>query len=198
MQDSQSGSIRLELISTAPGDFSGRKKVAYFTPQKEVAHKFAQWAKHKFNDQEVFITRVFIPDAMLNELSSGTTYLWFEDRSRPKDEWKRVVCLSRKAYDLDEDLSWIARKDLLIGNMVRGVNQKFNNMPESDYPKLTIEDVLHVEIGGYSKEAIQWVFQSSKAQRAFSKHCGDKITFFSLGTYFAPKPEEEVAAYKQG
>ncbi|KAF2142645.1 uncharacterized protein K452DRAFT_318231 [Aplosporella prunicola CBS 121167] len=98
----ETGKINLASISTAPGDFSGTFRTAYFTPQRETADRYACWRKHKQPISEIAVIQVAVPDDFIRSLS--TQYLWLKDRSRPSDEWKELIWHSKRGMRLPKDL----------------------------------------------------------------------------------------------
>src|SRR3954453_12747522 len=103
--------VDLSAISTVPGDFTGQKKVAYWTPQKETADRYAQWTKHKVDISEIVMIQIAVPESLIKTLV--VYYLWYDERRMPKDEWKKLVYYSRRGKYLPPELDHIEEKDLL-------------------------------------------------------------------------------------
>ncbi|KAI9786809.1 MAG: hypothetical protein M1839_005040 [Geoglossum umbratile] len=171
--------IDLSAISTMPGDFSGFQKLAYWTPQKETADRYAQWTKHKVPDSEIVMVQVAIPESLLKGLT--VYYLWQDERLLPKDEWKKLVYYGRRGKYLPTELRHIEQRDLLIGHISSGVHRKFEQL--THWNQIKDEDVLSVQIAGENRKAIQWVFNTAKARDGFMEKCRGKIWLHNLGTF---------------
>lgn len=61
----------MSAISSIPGGFNGVAKVGYWTPQKEIADRYAQWAKHKCEISEVAIIQVAVSERLMRTLTVG-------------------------------------------------------------------------------------------------------------------------------
>lgn len=175
-----SGHVEVAAIATSPGDFSGRHSEGYFTPQREVADRYAQWSKHKAVIATITIVQVAVPLSFVESLD--TAYLWFGDL------WKQVIWWSRRGLALPKDLKDIKRKGLFIGHIATGTHEKFVAFPS---PKEIKENVLlEVEIEGENKRGIQWTFRGDDVEEAFNRHCHGKVWIHSLGALCTPKQSE--------
>ncbi|OCK90250.1 uncharacterized protein K441DRAFT_666276 [Cenococcum geophilum 1.58] len=174
--------IKLAAISTIPGDFNSQRRLAYWTPQRETADRYAQWTKHKVDISEIVMIQVAIPESLMRNLT--TYYLWCGERQTPKDEWRKLVYHSRRCEDLPRELVHIEQYDILIGHIASGTNRKFEQL--THWSQITDEDILTVQIAGERRTAIQWVFHTTKARHAFEEQCRGKIWLHSLGTLKIP------------
>lgn len=169
--------IRLGEISSRPGDFSGETTVAYWTPQKETADHYARWAKLKAQETELCMIQVAVPDSFTRSLS--TKYLWFDERSQPTDEWKKLIWYSRRNEVFPKELAYLYQKDLLIGHIASGKHVKYVRL--SDYTRIRESDLLTMAINGEERKAIQWAFHTYHAKVGFAEYCKDKIWLHKLG-----------------
>jgi hypothetical protein len=94
--------IKLSTISTIPGDFNCQMTLAYWTPQRETADRYAQWMKHKVDISEIVMIQVAIPESLMKNLTAY--YLWYAKRRTPKDEWRKLVYHSRHCKCLPQEL----------------------------------------------------------------------------------------------
>ncbi|KAI9774715.1 MAG: hypothetical protein M1839_001676 [Geoglossum umbratile] len=171
--------IKLLAISTIPGDFSGQKKLTYWTPQRETADRYAQWTKHKVDISEIVIIQVAVPESLIKALA--VKYLWYRETQMPREEWRKFVYHSRRAEDLPPELHYIEQCDLLIGHIATGVNRKFESLDH--WNQIKDEDVLTIRIAGEQKMAIQWAFNTYKARDGFVEQCRGKVWLHYLGTF---------------
>ena len=156
------GKIRVGAIRSYPGDFAGSRGLAYFTPQKEVADRYAQWAKQKTEITNVVVVKVAVPWDWIEVLQ--TEYLWV---NHPQNMWKKLVWSSRCGDPLSEELEYLLQKDLLVGHIASGTNKKFERM--SPHTQIKENDLLTVMIDGEMKKAIQWVFLIRIEQKGCSR-----------------------------
>lgn len=180
--DAATGIVNLAAISSFPGDFSGQKKVPYFTPQKETADRYARWLKHKAPNPEVTIAQVAVDWTWVKRLT--TEYLWLDS---PHDIWKKVIFQCRRESRLPTALVYIEERDILIGHIASGVNVRYERM--NSYEQIT--DSLTVKVDGHTTAAIQFVFQTRKAQEEFEEHCKGKIWLHSVGAFKRASVTEE-------
>lgn len=178
--------INLHVISTYPGDFSASRVVASWTPQKETADRYAQWAKHTAKDEEIAIIQVAVPEVFTRTLT--TEYLWFGDRERSTDLWKKVIWHCRRGVEFPEELDHLTQKDLLIGHIASGKHRKYERM--AHYNQIDEGDVLTIEVDGTGRKSVQWIFQTSKAKRGFQEHCQGKVWIHNLGRLRVPVPKD--------
>ena len=170
-----SGHVELAAIATSPGDFSGRNSVGYFTPQREVADRYAQWSKHKAEIALITILQVAVPSSFVESLD--TEYLWFGD------VWKQVVWWSRRGLTLPNALKDLKKKALFIGHIATGIHDPSpEDIKESALLKVRVEDE--------EKRAIQWTFRGEDVEEAFNRHCHGKVWIHSLGALCIPKQSE--------
>ncbi|KAA6415576.1 MAG: hypothetical protein FRX48_00292 [Lasallia pustulata] len=175
--DEGTGKVDIGAIAASPGDFSGRAKVTYFTPQRNVADRYAQWQKHKVALANITVLQVAVPWAFVESLNME--HLWFGDC------WKEVVWWSRRRSELPKELENLEEKDLFIGHIVTG---KDSNFIAFSSPDLIKEDaVLTVKVNGEEEKAIQWTFRGRKVEKAFNTHCHGKVWLHQLSTLCTPK-----------
>jgi len=180
------GEIDLATIATVPGDFSGTRRVAYFTPQKETADRYAKWTKHKTDIVKVVIAQVAVPWSLVEKLSPQ--YLWFQDSQNANDTWKKLVWYCRRGKSLPKELRYIEEKDLLIGHIASGTNVKYERL--KSHEQIKSNDLLTLQVDGEEKKALQWVFQTHRATDDFETECRGKIWIHSLGALNIPKQSE--------
>ncbi|MCJ1365847.1 hypothetical protein MMC16_004972 [Acarospora aff. strigata] len=178
--------ISLEAISTSPGDFSGTRHVAYWTPQRETADSYAQWSKHKMDISEFAIIQVAVPGNLINSLS--TEHLWFGDHDKPTDQWKKLVWHGRKGLRLPKEIRYLEEKDLLIGHIaMSGIHREYEQMVDST--RIRESDVLTVKVNSEERKALQWIFNTYKATDGFEEHCSGKVWIHGVGCLMvAPEP----------
>lgn len=182
--------IDLAAIFTCPGDFSSLKAVAYWTPQKETANRYAQWCKQKTPVSEIVFIQVAVPESFIDSLV--TEYLWCGDRQKPTDTWKKLIWYSRRGKMVPVELDYLDEKDLLIGHISSGIHKKVEHL--KDHTKIGERDVLSVKIDGEERKAVQWVFNTTKAMRAFARTCVGKVWIHSAGHLMVP-PEQHLSRF---
>ncbi|CAI7634453.1 unnamed protein product [Penicillium palitans] len=167
--------LDLEPISSTPGDFSGRTAVAYFSPQRETADRYAMYKKHRFSIAELAILQVAVPDSLVQSLSIN--YLWADGAE--SQLWKKVIWHCRRGQRLPKDLRYMGNKDLWIGHIAKSTNSNFATT--ESYTQIQSPDVLAVQVNGEWRNAIQWVFYSDHAEELFAQCCKGKTWIHSIG-----------------
>ncbi|KAF2139824.1 uncharacterized protein K452DRAFT_310206 [Aplosporella prunicola CBS 121167] len=177
--DFSTQTAKITALESSPGDFSHRGR-SYFSPQHETADRYAQWAKHKSDITQVSILQVALPNKWVESLDAH--YLWLG--ALPTDEWSQVVWHSRNGERFPKELRHVYNKDLLIGHIASGINEKYVAM---DKPTMIKDkDVLKVESEGEDVKSIQWVFQSMKAEDGFETECKGKVWVHMCGCLKTP------------
>lgn len=172
-------------MSSATGDFSRYTRLAYWTPQKETADRYATWLKHKVPLAEIAIIQVAIPEDLIKSLS--VAYLWSDGAPSEADRWRKIVWTSRRAQTIPRELFDLERVDLWIGHIASGRHCKFVAMKEPS--EIKDSDVLNINIGNTARKAIQWVFYTSHARDVFCKGCAGKVWVHGLGKLLGEKME---------
>ncbi|KAF2232670.1 hypothetical protein EV356DRAFT_504930 [Viridothelium virens] len=73
----QTGEIDLDPSCYCSGGFSGGRKVlSYWTSQRELADRYAQWAKYRSPDSGIGIIQIAPPNSWIKQLSP--LYLWYD------------------------------------------------------------------------------------------------------------------------
>ncbi|CAG8890146.1 unnamed protein product [Penicillium egyptiacum] len=172
--ESRPGELQITPVCSRPGDFSGRTAVAYFSPERETADRYAAYKKHRFSIAELAILQVAVPDSLMQSLS--VNYLWADGVS---DLWKKVVWNCRRGDRLPKDLRYMRNKDLWIGHIARSKNVKFETMESCT--QIQSSDAPVVQINGERRNATQWVFHSDHAEELFAQCCKGKTWIHSIG-----------------
>lgn len=173
------GIIDLGALNTFPGDFNGERSVAYWTPQKETADRYAQFVKAINRIVDIAIIQVAVPEQLIRNLS--VEYLWYSE------VWKKVIWHGRNAKELPEELRYINDKDLLIGHIASG--RHVNYVRLKDYNHIKEQDILNIDVSGEQKKAVQWGFQTRKARREFEQASRGRVWIHDFGTYLTPPKE---------
>ena len=179
--DEMTQRIEMRAIHTTSGDFNGISKVGYWTPQKETADRYAQWAKHKCDISEIAILQVSVPDSLTRTLSVG--YLWFSD------VWKNVVWLCHNERYVPKEITEYEGKDLLIGHIASGKHRKYQAI--KDYREIKESDVLTISVAGERQKAIQWVFKTREAVANFEEQCRGRVVIHRLGSHVVPPKDSK-------
>lgn len=179
------GKLRLDAISTYTGDFSGKVGLAYFTPQRETADRYATWYKHKAPQSGITIAQTSVPYRFVESLK--VKHLWFDRNSErnPSDEWKNLIWNSRQGNRLPKSLRHLSAEDLLIGHIGSGEHCKFLHMASA--LEIKESDVLSVKIKGVERKSIQWAFQTDEAQDGFEQACRGNVVLHRCGAGSRPK-----------
>ncbi|CRL29319.1 unnamed protein product [Penicillium camemberti] len=167
--------LDFKSISSSPGDFGGRTAVAYFSPQRETADRYAMYKKHRFSIAELAILQVAVPDSLVQSLSIN--YLWADGAE--SQLWKKVIWHCRRGQRLPKDLRYMGNKDLWIGHIAKSTNSSFATT--ESYTQIQSPDVLAVQVNGEWRNAIQWVFYSDHAEELFAQCCKGKTWIHSIG-----------------
>lgn len=134
--------------SMPPTDFSGLRSVHYWTPDLELAQKYAGYAKKLAEPSSVCLIRIEVPMKLLKE--HKPKLLRF-----PDENFKRLVYFSRNGEDVQpKDLQReIMKHGLLVGDTVTGINRAYNRM--QNWTDIGEKHLLKLESG---EPVTQFVF----------------------------------------
>lgn len=166
--------INLEAIESSCGDFSYKEPLTYWTPQKETAERYAEWARHRQRIADIELIQVAVPDAFMKTLSNKKLF----DQGRVTDEWRKLILSTRKRQERPPELEYLKERDVIGGHISSGRRARYELI--TDYTQISPSDVLIVEINGLREDACQYAFNTRKAQEGFEKHCRRKIWSHSL------------------
>jgi hypothetical protein len=146
------GSLNLDKLYSEPGgDFNARDPVHYWSPQKETAYKYRQYAANRSPYAETLVIEIQIPNEFLEPLHREI--LWFSP------DWKEFVWLSKKKISIKKQPAkfdgFNKDADLIIGPICSSIPSAIT-MLEADEVQtaITEEDVMRISTG----KASQWVF----------------------------------------
>ena len=181
MYDSSTGDLcaAIPRAYCGNGDF-GARPLVYWTPMREVANRYSEWAKHKVKDVPLAILQIAVPDAFVEKLKA--LYLWFDDS---KDTWRQVVYHGRNGEMVPRDLSRRVCQEpgLLIGHILSGPNEKYGKF--TSHQQIKKEHCLQVKNAeGQLIPAIQWVF-FDKPLEELRERCEGKGWIHQLGANYS-------------
>ncbi|KAK6502632.1 hypothetical protein TWF506_003212 [Arthrobotrys conoides] len=181
--DAATGLASDEAFGSAPGDLSGRTPVTYWTPQKEVADRYAKWAKHKSPESKVIITEVEVSEELVSQLKP--LLFWGLENGKMNPDFQQFTCLCRRAAldrSFPNHLQYVDKADMIIAHILRHKNAYYNKMDNDGWKKIDASNLLKIEIDDdpAPRLGIQWVFKSREAQRQFSEHCQGKVLQYNM------------------
>lgn len=116
------------MLSSAPSDFSGRRRLYYFTPDFKVAQYYAVYAKRRTNAESVVIIMMSIPNREIKSLQEPEILRLFW----PNPEWAQLVWSCRNGRRMPKDLSKYQEAALVIGTIARKPNSAYEELASPD------------------------------------------------------------------
>ncbi|CAE7189369.1 hypothetical protein PTNB85_07736 [Pyrenophora teres f. teres] len=153
----EDGSLYMPAIaSVAKGDFNSFETAFYFSPERDTAEIYRQWAEERCEYSESWIIRVQLSDTFTETLSRED--LWFGP------DFREYVWRCRKGLLVPNKPSFdkYAAADLLVGHVARQP-QLARMKPENVQTNFT-EDML-VRINGGSTKSTQWALRYRTGER---------------------------------
>ncbi|KAF3928542.1 hypothetical protein ABW21_db0205311 [Orbilia brochopaga] len=169
----ETGKVNALAFWSAPGDLSPGP-LAYWTPQKETAQRYARWLVHKMPMSEIVLVNVVIDKRLTKNLNPAYLMAFTDTGLNP--EFQEFVWNCRRGQRIPDHLYQYATKGILIANIASGLHEKYHDM--RTWKLLKASDVLKVKIDGEERLALQWVFQDSAAIKAFQDHCEGKVRVY--------------------
>ncbi|KAK6336857.1 hypothetical protein TWF718_009646 [Orbilia javanica] len=166
-------------FGSSPGDLGGRTELTYWTPQREVADKYAGWLKRKLKLAIVIITEVEISEKLVKSLEP--VYLWATTNESMNPKFQEFTWLCRNGKDhhrIPPHLRYLLDCNLLIANILTHPDATYIKMDK--WEGINRSHLLKFEVDGQVNLGIQWVFRSTKARAAFTEHCHKKVKQYDL------------------
>ncbi|KAF3921753.1 hypothetical protein AA313_de0200123 [Arthrobotrys entomopaga] len=179
----ETGEATLRDFGSMPGDLSGDTALTYWTPQKEVADRYATYIKHQVSLGHIIITEVEISEDFVDRLN--TIKLWgMRDDGTINPDFQEFTCMCRRQrYDaIPSHLCYINKADLVIAHILCHKNSHYTKekYAGSGWKNITLDDLLKVEIEGEGKLGVQWVFKGYKARSMFNEHAHGKVVQYNV------------------
>lgn len=123
------GTIDMErilfLASQPPSDFSGTRRLNYFTPDIDVAESYAAYAKRRAGREAVVMITVHIPKKVILDMKEPDVFRLHY----PSPEWKQLVWYSRRIRPRPKTLRKYGDEGILIiGTISTGANRMYDDM----------------------------------------------------------------------
>jgi hypothetical protein len=110
----------------------------------------------------VALLRMLVPSTVLVDT--------FNQHYLTSDEWKKVIYLSRRGKDLDEEdlgIDYLVDRQLIIGPIAKGNDAKYQDL--TDLSDLSNDNKIEVPHKGLGKYAVQFVFLGATTIRKVAK-----------------------------
>ncbi|KFZ06268.1 hypothetical protein V501_07548 [Pseudogymnoascus sp. VKM F-4519 (FW-2642)] len=148
------GSIDMNVMSSDPrGDFNYRSLVHYWTPEREVAELYREWAQRRCPYSQTWIARICVPISLINSIP--TAELWYSP------DWKEFVWYCRRKKRPPEKFNCLDPENRVVG-LIKGhistkMAQQVAHIRKEDIQSIINDDfVLRNPITG--SKGTQWVF----------------------------------------
>lgn len=148
------GTIDMNVMSSFPGgDFNYRSMVHYWTPEREVAELYREWAQRRCPYSQAWIVRICVPISLINSIP--TAELWYSP------DWKEFVWYCRRKKRPPEKFNCLDSENrdigLIKGNISTKMAQQVAHIRKEDVRSMINDDfVLHNPITG--SMGTHWVF----------------------------------------
>ena len=134
------------ILSPPRSDFASTRCALYFTPQKWLAVRYAEYARKNVRIADVRTIEVHIPD------------IHFEEATRLDlaygDEWRKLIFYSRKGmYYPDDVRKYYSRQEIITGPIAHNYNDGFAKM--EDWGRVTDK---HMLLSSEGEVGIQYVW----------------------------------------
>ncbi|KAE8863791.1 hypothetical protein PTNB73_06998 [Pyrenophora teres f. teres] len=153
----EDGSLYMPAIASATnGDFNSFENAFYFSPERDTAELYRQWAEERCQYSESWIIRVQLFNTFTETLSRED--LWFGP------DFREYVWRCRKGLPVPSKPSFekYTAADLLVGHVTR--QPQLARMKPENVQTNFIEDML-VRINGGSTKSTQWALRYRTGER---------------------------------
>ena len=177
------GSLKMNTIVSQPGgDFNGCFDAYYFTPEKETAERYRQYAEKRCDWSETWMLRILVSDSFITKLKKQE--LWYSP------DWKKYLWLSRNKEEEEEayqpNLQRLIDADLVIGHVSRATDLIVSKKDEQEVQtEINENHVLQISTG----KAKQWVF-NAKTRKALADEIKGNIHIDVI----APRAQQYISS----
>jgi hypothetical protein len=189
LYDTDTGEISLNSCSGAPGDFSGNRKVCYWTPQRACADRYASWKKIWHQICDIAVVQLAVPETVTNSLHKDTLYC---NPRAPSDDWRKICYASRCGDDWPKEFKdrW-TKGAWLMGHILSGKEVKYER--KKDHTQIKDSDALMVMIDGRKTFAMQWVIKTRDGIDKFEEKCKGKGWILNMGAFMQAMKDDELS-----
>ncbi|KAH7233387.1 hypothetical protein BKA59DRAFT_535316 [Fusarium tricinctum] len=153
--DSQGNLNDISVLDSPPRtDFSKNRSLYYFTPNFDVAKRYAGWAKRRDGVQSVVVIRMAIRNSVIESMPQGKLQRVFW----PSSEWKELIWRCRTKRPPSKELTKYGAAILIIGTIANKPDKYYYNYSSPE--QLTEDCVLMTDGPAGQRPAIQFVFSS--------------------------------------
>lgn len=166
------------LVSTPPTVFAKMTSSFYFAVDREVAVRYACWAKRRDTCQSAVVIHIAIPNSAIESLPATGD---IQKAYWPTEEWKSLVWHCRRTERFSSDLHKFNKATLIIGTISTQPNHVYDRM---DSPaEIQEKHVLKKKDG---RPAVQYVFRGDEGQGFLEDLCNGtgtrNLVVYSLTT----------------
>lgn len=160
-----------KLWSRAPTDFHRGDSAYYFAMDREIAVRYANYAKHRNGVSSTVIVEMAIPNSAIESFSETELLRSYW----PSSEWKELVFLSRNELKLTSELRRFRLATLIIGTISSKPTVVFQKLrsPEEIGEKM----VLKAKDG---RCAVQYVFSQDEGEEFLQRHGVNGLRVFPM------------------
>lgn len=164
------GSLNMAaLASHGGGDFDFSDPAWYWTPEKEVAELYRQWAEARCTYSETWLIRIQLSPSFINSLNFSE--LWFSAN------WKEYVwyCKKQKLPPAKFDsLCGQMGADVIRGPICTGVAARITRIDQSAVQQMITEDFL-LRVPSSGAKATQWAFMKRRDAERLGQEIRGKV-----------------------
>ncbi|OQD70069.1 hypothetical protein PENDEC_c027G03858 [Penicillium decumbens] len=157
------GSIDISTLSTSPGsDFNWSFNAQYWTPEKDTAERYRQWAARRSPDSDTCIICIQVSNDFLERIVSAD--IWYSP------DWKEFVWTCRDQRLLPPKFSYLSDTELIKGHICTGLSRKIKRIPAANVQtQITRDKLLHCT--STNRPAIQWMFWKDNTVNRLGDEC---------------------------
>jgi hypothetical protein len=180
LYNKETGKVNLQSNGSVPGDFSGDRKVTYWTPEKETADEFVGFCRNLNKKADYSILQLYVPNDWISTLND---IKFANATGAPVQNWFKVVHNCRNNQFWPPELIDVYEKlDLATGPILNGRNCKYQEEGKQ-WSDIRIQDCLFIEReeDHHRVHAQQWVFYGARTTAAFNAKCNGQGCVHYLG-----------------
>lgn len=162
----ENGALNIIVLNShRGGDFNWLHEVQYWSPEKQTAERYRQYAAERSPFSETWVVRIQVPNEFLAPLR--TEQLWYSAN------WKEYVWWCKRKQPVPEKFHHLSEKaDLIKGHICARSPPEVARFKAQDFQtKFTKNDLMYND----GQKATQWVFMKEEKVRQLAQLLKGKV-----------------------
>ncbi|KAG5978140.1 hypothetical protein E4U55_006350 [Claviceps digitariae] len=166
----------LGLGSSLQTDFSSRKAAVYFAVDREVAARYALWAKRRHPDNSACLLQIRVPNSAIESLRPDKLRTVYWDPTGNDKTWEKLIFNCRNGRQNTKALGF-SEAVLIIGTISGKPNAHYGSL--GSYEQITAREVFRNADG---QPAVQYAWIDEEGESLLESFCLQDAMVFKVSS----------------